>query len=87
MNSPSTARMSSKGQIVIPEEIRKRLDLRAGVQFVVVGDDDVVILKRLDAPDLSDFDNLIREARRQARSAGMKKSDIREAISRVRDRS
>ena len=87
MNSPSTARMSSKGQIVIPEEIRKRLGLRAGVQFVVVGDDDVVILKRLDAPELSDFNKLIREARRQARSAGMKRSDIRDAISRVRGRS
>ncbi len=49
MNSPSTARMSSKGQVVIPEEIRKRLGLTAGVQFVVVGDADVVILKRLDA--------------------------------------
>ena len=87
MNSPSTARMSSKGQVVIPEEIRKRLGLTAGVQFVVVGDADVVILKRLDAPDLAEFDNLIREARRQARLAGMKRSDIREAISRVRDRS
>ncbi len=87
MNSPSTARMSSKGQVVIPEEIRKRLGLTAGVQFVVVGDADVVILKRLDAPDLAEFENLIREARRQARSAGMKRSDIREAISRVRGRS
>lgn len=86
MNSPSTARMSSKGQVVIPEEIRKRLGLTAGVQFVVVGDGDVVILKRLDAPELAEFDNLIREARRQARSAGMKRSDIREAISRVRER-
>jgi len=79
--------MSSKGQVVIPEEIRKRLGLTAGVQFVVVGDADVVILKRLDAPDLAEFDNLIREARRQARSAGMKRSDIREAIARVRGRS
>ena len=87
MNSPSTARMSSKGQVVIPEEIRKRLGLTAGVQFVVVGDADVVILKRLDAPDLAEFDNLIREARRQARSAGMKRSDIRQAIARVRGRS
>jgi len=78
--------MSSKGQVVIPEEIRKRLGLTAGVRFVVVGDEDVLILKRLDAPDLAEFDNLIREARRQARSAGMKRSDIREAISRVRRR-
>ncbi len=86
MDSPSTARMSSKGQIVIPEEIRKRLGLTAGVQFVVVGDEDVVILKRLDSPDLAEFDALILEARRQARSAGMKRSDIKEAISRARGR-
>lgn len=86
MNSPSTTRMSSKGQVVIPEEIRKRLNLSAGSRFVVVGDDDVVILKRIDTPDLSDFDSLIREARRQARLAGLKRSDIREAIARVRSR-
>ncbi|NIR47056.1 AbrB/MazE/SpoVT family DNA-binding domain-containing protein [candidate division KSB1 bacterium] len=29
--------MSSKGQVVIPEEIRKRLGLKAGSQFIVVG--------------------------------------------------
>ena len=78
--------MSSKGQVVIPEEIRKRLKLSAGARFVVVGDDDVVILKRIDTPDMSDFDALIREARRQARSAGMKESDVREAVARVRGR-
>ena len=86
MESPSTARMSSKGQVVIPEEIRKRLGLTAGDRFVVLGDDDVVILKRLDSPDLAEFDALIREARCQARSAGMKRSDIREAVSRARGR-
>ncbi|WP_371440183.1 AbrB/MazE/SpoVT family DNA-binding domain-containing protein, partial [Piscirickettsia salmonis] len=35
--------MSSKGQVVIPEEIRERLGLAAGVKFVVVGDKDTVI--------------------------------------------
>jgi len=30
----ATTRMSSKGQVVIPEEIRKRLRLKAGCQFV-----------------------------------------------------
>ena len=86
MKSPSTTRMSSKGQVVIPEEIRKRLNLSAGSRFVVVGDDDVVILKRIDTPDMSDFDGLIREARRQARSSGMKRSDIKGAVARVRGR-
>ncbi|MFQ5642061.1 MAG: AbrB/MazE/SpoVT family DNA-binding domain-containing protein, partial [bacterium] len=39
--------MSSKGQVVIPENIRKRLQLKTGSQFVVVGDNDVVILKAI----------------------------------------
>ena len=72
----STTKMSSKGQIVIPEQIRKQLALEAGSQFVVVGDKDVVILKRIAAPSLSEFDRLIEQARSQAKSAGLKKSDI-----------
>ena len=38
MAALATTKMSSKGQVVIPEEIRKRLGLKAGSQFVVVGD-------------------------------------------------
>ena len=44
METIATTRMSSKGQIVIPETIRKRLNLDPGAQFVVVGEGDVVIL-------------------------------------------
>lgn len=77
---PSTTKMSSKGQVVIPEEIRDQLGLTPGTQFVVVGDRDVVILKALAPPALSEFDGLIREARRQARQANLKRSDIRQAI-------
>mgnify|MGYP001823242927 FL=1 len=77
---PSTTKMSSKGQVVIPEEIRKKLGLVPGTQFVVVGDRDVVILKALAPPSLSEFDGLIGEARRQAKQAKMKRSDIQKAV-------
>ena len=77
---PSTTKMSSKGQVVIPEEIREQLGLEPGTQFVVVGDRDVVILKTLSPPSLSEFDGLIGEARRQAKLAKMKRSDIKKAV-------
>jgi len=80
----ATTKMSSKGQVVIPEDIRKRLGLEAGSQFVVVAGKDAVILKTISPPSMDEFDGLIREARRQARKAGMKQSDIREAIAEVR---
>jgi len=84
MANVATTKMSSKGQVVIPENIRKRLKLKAGAQFVVVGDKDVVILKSISPPSLDEFDNLIAEARKKGRQAGIKKSDISEAVSKVR---
>ncbi len=82
----ATTRMSSKGQIVIPEAIRKRLNLRPGVQFVVVGEEDVVILKAINSPGMEAFDKLIRQARRQAKMADLKRTDITKAVSKARGR-
>ncbi len=84
MPNLATTKMSSKGQVVIPESIRKRLGLKAGAQFVVVGDKDVVILKAISPPSMEDFDALISEARKQARKTGMKRSDITAAVAKVR---
>ena len=84
MNTLATTRMSSKGQIVIPEAIRERLNLRPGTQFVVVGEDDVVILKVISAPEIESFDKLIQDARQQAIQAGLKRKDIADAVSKAR---
>lgn len=81
-----TTRMSSKGQVVIPESIRDELRLRAGTQFLVVGNREGVILKPIAPPSMDQFDDLISTARKQAKQAGLKKSDITQAIRRVRDR-
>ena len=86
MPTLTTTRMSSKGQVVSPEEIRDRLGLQSGTQFVVVGDRDVVILKAISAPSMKQFDNLIAQARQQARRTGLKKSDTDAAVVKVRAR-
>ena len=86
MATMATSKMSSKGQVVIPEEIRKRLGLKAGDQFVVLGEKDTVILKAISQPSLDEFDGLIAKARRQAREAGLKRSDISAAVARARRR-
>lgn len=86
MKKLATTKMSSRGQIVIPEIIREKLKLKPGSQFIVVGENDVVILKSIAAPSVEDFDNLISEARKQALSSKLKKSDITSAIKRVREK-
>ena len=86
METLATTRMSSKGQVVIPESIRKRLDLKEGAQFLVVGDADVVILKVVTPPDMNEFEALIKQARKQAKEAGLKQTDITSAVVKARSR-
>ena len=86
MSTVATTRMSSKGQVVIPEEVRKRMGLAAGAQFIVVGENDVVILKTVAPPSMKDFGGIIKRARRQAKAAGMKPSDVTKAVAEVRGR-
>jgi AbrB family looped-hinge helix DNA binding protein len=86
MTALATTKMSSKGQVVIPEDIRKRLNLRPGSQFVVLGEDDVIILKAIPQPSMEEFDDLVTEARRQAKKAGLKRSDINNAVVKARSR-
>ncbi len=80
MANVSTTRMSSKGQVVIPENIRKQLDLKAGAQFVVVGEKDVVILKNIAPPSLDEFGDIIAVAKKKGKQVGIRKSDISDAI-------
>lgn len=84
MSELATTKLSSKGQIVIPEIIRHRMDLHTGDQFVVLADKDVVILKIIPKPTMSEFNKLITKARKQAKDANLTKQDIEKAIKKSR---
>ena len=80
----ATTKMSSRGQVVIPESIREQLGLESGAQFIVVGQGDVVMLKVVTPPSTKEYSNLKKRLRKQARDAGLKRADIPKAIARVR---
>jgi AbrB family looped-hinge helix DNA binding protein len=84
MATVATTRMSSKGQVVIPEDVRRALGLEVGAQFVVMGDGDTVVLKRIAVPAKSELRAMIGKIRSQARRAGLKSSDVGDAVRRVR---
>lgn len=86
MESVSTTRLSSKGQVVIPEEVRNNLHFKEGDQFIVIGRGDTVILKTLTPPSFDEFTDLLNDAQVQAKKAGLKKRDIINAIKKVRSR-
>jgi AbrB family looped-hinge helix DNA binding protein len=84
MSLLATTRMSSKGQVVIPEDVRKSLNLKTGDQFVVIGRGDAVILKTISAPAFEEFTDMLDEAQKQAKTAGLKRSDLARIIKDVR---
>lgn len=86
MATLATTKMSSRGQVVIPESVRNDLGLKAGDEFVVLAQKDVVILKGITRPSMKEFDALVRKARQQAKAAGMARADVDHAVAAVRGR-
>lgn len=84
MANVSTTKLSSKGQVVIPEEVRNQLGLRTGDQFVVIAEGDVVILKTLNPPSMKEFDALISHARKQAKTAKLTKKSLEKLVKEAR---
>ena len=45
-------KMSPKGQLVVPQEIREKLKFNPGDRFIAVQIEEGVVFKRIDLPDL-----------------------------------
>ena len=86
MSTLTTTKMSSRGQVVIPEAVRNEMGLKAGDEFVVLAQNDVVMLKGIKRPSMKEFDTLIKKARRQAKAAGLTHADVAKAVAVVRGR-
>ena len=84
-NSAITS-LSTKGQVVIPDDIRKLIGLKAGAKLMVFTDGANVMLKPIATPNMEEFEKLAKATRQAARKAGLKKSDLEEAIQKVRQR-
>jgi antitoxin PrlF len=84
MNKVETTSMSSRGQVVIPQAIRDMLHLDPGEKFIVIGEDDTILLKRLELP--SALDALLKKTRALAKEKGITQRDVEDALKRVRKR-
>ena len=84
MSAVATTKMSSRGQVVIPEGLRKAYGWASGTSFLVLGRKNAIILQPIALPDLFQFDSLIAASRQQAKAAGLKPCDITAAIRETR---
>jgi AbrB family looped-hinge helix DNA binding protein len=76
--------LSSKGQVVIPKNIRKSLHLVEGSKLFVYANNDSLLLKPIEEPEISTFKRLLTESRAFAKKIGLKRSDVPKIIKAVR---
>lgn len=76
------AKISSKGQIVIPSGIREELGLEIGTPMVVTRMRNMVLLKKITIPDLkAEFNRLTKLGTAFAKKTGIKTAeDVAEMI-------
>ena len=86
-----TVKMSSKGQIVIPQGMREELNAGEGTIFAIARTDDAVVLKKLETPSkeeiLKKIEVMAKEGRKHLERIGIKESDIPHIVQRSRGRS
>ena len=78
--------VSSRGQIVIPQHLRNRMRIHAGEKFVVIGEDNTIVLKKLEMPSFSGVDKLLKKTRDFAEKKGIKEKDVESAIKQARQK-
>jgi len=79
-------KLGERGQVVIPQEFRKNMGLHAGEKFIVMERGDMLILKRLKAPTIEDFEVMIKRGHTHAEDHKLTGKDLQEAINRARDK-
>lgn len=84
MNTLDVTTMSSKGQVVIPTDIRKELGLLSGAKLMVLTDGANLLLKPVQTPKLQTFHTLIRRSRHYAKQVGIRRSTLAKALRKVR---
>ncbi len=72
--------LSSKGQIVIPDKIRKQMGLSTGSKLIVITDGSNLLLKPLEEPKFETFKKLIEESKKFIKKTNLKKTDLNKII-------
>lgn len=86
MEQHEVAVMSSRGQIVIPQELRKKMNLMEGSKFAVVGIEDAIILRKLEPPKWEEFDKAISSLRDYGKEKGIGEKKVGRAVRDIRRR-
>tara|TARA_B100000949_G_scaffold53671_1_gene47261 strand:+ start:716 stop:943 length:228 start_codon:yes stop_codon:yes gene_type:complete len=67
-----TTKLSAKGQVVIPVDVRNKLQLKTGNRLLVVSSENSIILQKVDSVKQDDNYSLLKYAKNIANKIGIK---------------
>ena len=74
-------KVSSKGQVVIPAELRRILDISEGDELYIFGKDDALVLKKIEKEDLErEFEEIVKPIRAKVKKMGITQKDVKKEI-------
>lgn len=76
--------LSSKGQVALPINMRRKLSIDTGDKLVCYISGDVILLKAIKLPSISDFEKAMDDARDWAAAVGYKEEDVNDIVKSVR---
>ena len=84
MENIEVTSVSSRGQVVIPQSLRDKLKIREGEKFVVIGENNTIVLRKLEMPSFKGFDKLLAKTREFAKKNELKEADVEQAVKNAR---
>ena len=83
-------KMSSKGQIVIPQDIRTEISASEGTMFAVISGRDSIVLKKVATPSkeelINELKEIAKEGKKRLEAKGIKEADILDIAEKARKR-
>lgn len=76
-------KVSAKGQIVIPKDLRERLNLREGDTLLVYSTDNMLVLRKMTKQETV-LSIVAEPVRKRIRQLGITRKDVSKAIERAR---
>ena len=79
-------KVGERGQVVIPQSVRKEMKIHKGDKFMVIQRGNVLVLRRLHKPTMKEFKKMLKECHDHAKKHGLTPKDMEDAIRKVRGR-
>jgi len=80
MAAMATTKLSSKGQLVIPRDMRESMHLEPGDLFAIYGRDDELHLRKIKLPGKEEFEAIMEQGREEARRLNITREDVVRAV-------